>query len=387
MSDRQLSVGGTTDGKHYVVTFPFDPLRREFELAVTLRTPPVNTRIPLADIPTYEELEVIEARTILNWSNVMFSYLFDKPLPEGRVAGIRAIRIDDRSPELSGVPESDGDMPYCTVLNITNFYKPGICITIHSYDDGTEALALAKAHRGGIDRFNAYIAKNAEMNNGGVVRVGSVESSTQTTPTPDNDNRIGRNADSLPDTPNNVMNMPTIEGTGLRPAMLAPTGSTQGDVMYASGKGDTAWKFAFWATKKIDYNNKYAIQYGKDEIRAYPLRSVEITDFKGSIKATIKTQLGNIDIWKKKKDSDENSIDWIVFVDAMAGIGVLAPQLVVGFKKSIEAIALFAISHSDDGTKEYKNLRDFRAMPQMSNTRPHDDWDTFESQPKIDIPF
>lgn len=206
------------------------------------------------------------------------------------------------------------------------------------------------------------------------------------TPTPDNVTRIGTHADSLPDTPSNVMNMPTIKGAGLRPAMLAPAGSTQGDVMYASGKGDVAWKFAFWATKKIDYNNKYAIQYGKDEIRAYPLRSVEITDFKGSVKATIKTQLGNLDIWKKKKDSDENSIDWVVFVDAMAGIGILAPQLVVGFKKSIEAIALFAISHSDDGTKEYKNLRDFRAMPQMGNTKPHEDLDTYFGE-KDSIPF
>lgn len=196
MSDRQVSANGSPDAQHYVVTFPFDPLKREFELAVTLRMPPHNTRIPDEELPTAEELEIIQGRTMLNWSNVMFSLLFDKPLPDVRFAGINAVRRDN---DVVGVVESDGDMPYCTVLNITNYYKPGICVTIHSYDDGTIALENAKALVGGYARFDHYLAKNAEENNGGIIRVGMTSKSES--PTPDNVTRIGQHADSLPDTP------------------------------------------------------------------------------------------------------------------------------------------------------------------------------------------
>lgn len=386
MSDKQVSSGGNVRMVRLEYQFKSDPVpERKFELIVTTRSAAKNTRIPFAEQPTIDELAIMVARTMTNWKNVMQAIIFNQSLPDNKLAAIRAIRNDEANePNLWGIPESDFD-PYVTVWNMVNYYNPGLTITIHSYDDGSEALAIARAHIAGITLFETHCEKLGFIVLNKTIAQG--ESPTQQTTPPQNQQRIGQHADSLPDTG------AIADSSGLRPAMYAPAGS-QGEVMFASGKNDTAWQFAQWATKKIDYQNKSGIQYGNGEIRAYPLKSVEIKEVKGSkdfpaaIVASIKTQLGNIDIWKKKKDSDENTYDWIALSDAMAQIGILSPQLVVGFKKSIDAIVLIKIAHSEDGTKEYKNLYGFRAMPTgtqpatgQAADRPHDDLNTYFGTP------
>lgn len=291
------------------------------------------------------------------------------------------------------VLQADGVTPLARTISphvtVCNFDYDNPTFTVVSNESAESSVVMM---HGMIMALHNMREKKPDMFEGVTPPYRAGNNSTAQTTMPDNDKgmqhgtpastRIGQHADTLPDTG------AIAETSGLRPAMIAPLGSV-GDIMFASGKNDTSWQFALWATKKIDYQNKSGLQYGNGEIRAYPLKSVEIKEVKGSkdfpaaIVASIKTQLGNIDIWKKKKDSDENTYDWIALSDAMAQIGILSPQLVVGFKKSIDAIALIKIAHSEDGTKEYKNLYGFRAMPTGAQAadRPHDDLNTYFGTP------
>lgn len=345
----------------------------ELKLSITTRAPKGGQENP----PTPAQLARIRTGCIMryttSWRRAVSGDFgmddFDKDLK----SPIRVVSEDENET----IQPSDY-APYVTIWQMGDWVKPqSPSLTIHDFDTGNEILQLNAICTESNSRIREIFTKGIKgmhlLHLSDFVQPTAQEDKTES-PTSDNTNRIGRNAETLPDT--NTVNMPNIESKGLRPAMLAPTGS-QGDIMFASGKGDTAWKFALWATKKIDYQNKSAIQYADGEIRAYPVTGVEIKDVRGAIVASVKTQMGNIDIWKKKKDSDENTYDWQSFSEGMALIGILIPQLVAGFKKSFEAIALINISHSEDKTKEWKNFYGFRSMPQSGSTKPHEDLNTF----------
>lgn len=323
-----------------------------------------------------------------------------------RVATLNSMALEAIASDKIPTWEMDTTAPHKKVLQadgvtpLARTISPHVTVCNFDYDNPTFTVVSNESAESAVVMMHGMIMalhnmreKKPDMFEGVTppYRAGNNTTANTTPPTRQNQQRIGQHADTLPDTG------AIADSSGLRPAMIAPLGST-GDIMFASGKNDTAWQFALWATKKIDYQNKSGIQYGNGEIRAYPLKGIEIKEVKGSkdfpaaIVASIKTQLGNIDIWKKKRDSDENTYDWQALSDAMAQIGILSPQLVVGFKKSIDAIALIKIAHSEDGTKEYKNLYGFRAMPTgtqaasgQATDRPHDDWDTFQAP--IEIPF
>jgi hypothetical protein len=156
MTDYQVSAGGLNVEHRLEYTFQNDPVPgRVFELVVTSRAPSPNSRIAAADRPTGAELSAMIARTMTNWKNVMQAIIFDTALPDNRLAAIKAIRTDV---EPSGIPESD-TAPYVTVWNMTNYYKPGLSVTIHSYDNGDYALAVAQAHIAGVSLFNEHCGK------------------------------------------------------------------------------------------------------------------------------------------------------------------------------------------------------------------------------------
>lgn len=361
----------------------------ELKLSVTTRAPIPEQPNP----PTESQLARIRTGCVMQYTTNYRKAISGEWAMDTFDADLKSpIRyVAENSEDNQQIQPSIAD-PYVTVWQMGNWGSNNPpSLTLHDYDSGNTILQLSAICEASNDKLREVFNTGSGIKGMQLLYISSFKRFPQehsndsvNPPTPENTNRIGQHADSLPDT------VPMIESSGLRPAMLAPTGS-QGDIMFASGKGDTAWKFALWATKKIDYNNRYALQYGKDEIRAYPLTSVEIKDVNGSVVASVKTQLGNIDIWKKKKDSDENSIDWQRFQEAMVQIGILAPQLIPKFKKSFDAIVLFTIANSEDGTKEYKNFYDFRAMPQNAKTiKPHEDLNTFfgaKEAPTDDIPF
>lgn len=180
---KQAVVSGNGQPIRFVYQFDNDPVpNRTFELIVTTRSAPLQSRIPSADIPMIDnanerdDLTLITARTMRNWVDVMRALIFNKPMEGQRVAGIKTIRPDD-DPAIAGIPPSDGDA-YCTVWNMTNYYNPGLSVTVHSWDDGTHAYNTAFSHIRAIELFNANASKF------GLQVVGDVTNSPKQTATP-----------------------------------------------------------------------------------------------------------------------------------------------------------------------------------------------------------
>ena len=138
-----------------VYRFENDPVsNREFELIVTTRSPAINTDIPLDDLPTPEDLETITARTMFNWTQVMYALIFGTQFDADKAeSGIQQIKPETIDGRKVGIEASDGQ-PYCTVWNMTNYYNPMLSITVHSWDNGEHAYKTALAQVNGIQKFN-----------------------------------------------------------------------------------------------------------------------------------------------------------------------------------------------------------------------------------------
>lgn len=334
MSDKQVSAGGNVRMVRLEYSFKSDPVpERKFELIVTSRSAAKNTRIPFDEQPTIDEMAVMVARTMTNWKNTMQSIIFGQALPDGKLAAIKAVRIDKDSPKLSGIPESDFD-PYVTVWNMTNYYNHGLSITIHSYDDGSEALAIAQAHIQGITLFETHCDKLGFIVLNKTVVQG--ESPTQQTP-PQNPPRIGQSADTLPD---NAPHKTTqqIQGAYFHAVhadiRATKAGEFEGSITLESHEGGNV-NFKTLAKLADKPYDKKEVQYKHGTLVAYPITAfLSVGQWEGKRIVDIPLGAKNYRVFYEERGNREFPTEWEKLVTKL---GMADESLTIGLKIELSA--------------------------------------------------
>lgn len=241
---------------------------RIVKLAITGRGAPPGYELD------YEKLDIVVAATIRVWCEVYRAVVTDSwKLPD-----------DSISAEVKAKIDSSPDDPWCTVWN---WDKPSI--TVHSWDNGQEALATAARTMAGLDLFSHYASRYG-------VEVLSWSQFTQAAPKP---LETLQNANEGQATIN-------IAKAFVRATKL---GTAPNIIMLETKVGQskkTAWVEALRADKRYHHKD---IQYPPDTLVLFEIEPLAVVgDYQGARYLEIKERYGgNIRIYDR---GGEHNYDW-----------------------------------------------------------------------------